>query len=251
MANHIFISYSREDSDFAEDLKEKLEAADFEVWTDKSRLIPGEDWRESIDQAIRDALALIVVMTPTAEASKYVTYEWAFAWGIGVKIIPILFEPNTPLHPRLGTLEYLNFTHRTKYPWDDLINPIRKLPKKDPVIQDAIAKLDSSNKNDRENAIDTLVESKHQEALKALIWASTDHTLLPMRRAVAQALERIADAAVPALIEALGNQPLSVRQGAAEVLGRIRDAKELERIEGPQRFMSRLRRAIRSATNRT
>ncbi len=126
MSNHIFISYSRKDSEFAKDLKKRLEAADVEVWTDESRLVPGEDWRESIDQAIRDALALIVVITPTAEASKYVTYEWAFAWGIGVKIIPILLE-STPLHPRLEALKYLDFTHRTLHPWDKLTNLISEL----------------------------------------------------------------------------------------------------------------------------
>ena len=226
MSNHIFISYSRKNSDFAKNLKEKLEAADVEVWTDESRLIPGEDWRESIDQAIRNALALIVVMTPTAEASKYVTYEWAFAWGIGVKIIPILLEP-TSLHPRLEALQYLDFTHRSTHPWNKLTNLISELSKtvKDvpSVILSAITMLDSGSKGDRDAAINTLVESNHPVAFGNLIRNLNNHPLETVRRTVAQVLGQIGDSAVPALIKALDDQRPAMRQGAAEALGRIGD----------------------------
>ena len=42
-----------------------------------------------IDLSIKNAFALIVIMTPEAKASEYVTYEWAFAWGVVVKVIPV------------------------------------------------------------------------------------------------------------------------------------------------------------------
>lgn len=138
--NHIFISYSHDDGDFAEVLKGELEVVQVKVWTDESRLVAGEDWREGIDQAIKDALALIVVMTPTAKASEYVTYEWAFAWGIGVKVIPVLLKP-TSLHPRLEVLQYLDFTHRTMRPWNKLIDLISELlAKKQPETLETLAR---------------------------------------------------------------------------------------------------------------
>ena len=59
-------------------------------------------------------------MTPAAKASEYVTYEWAFAWGAGIKVIPILLK-ETELHPRLETLQNLDFTNRNARPWDALI----------------------------------------------------------------------------------------------------------------------------------
>jgi hypothetical protein len=59
-------------------------------------------------------------MTPEAKASEYVTYEWAFAWGAGIKVIPVLLK-RTELHPRLESLQYLDFTNRTARPWDALI----------------------------------------------------------------------------------------------------------------------------------
>jgi tetratricopeptide (TPR) repeat protein len=123
MERHIFICYQHEDSDFAQVLINRVEKAGFHTWIDDNQLRAGEDWRTGIDQAIKDAFALIVIMSPKAKASEYVTYEWAFAWGAGVKVIPVLYK-ETPLHPRLDALQYLNFTDRVVRPWDTLINTL-------------------------------------------------------------------------------------------------------------------------------
>src|SRR2546428_9488081 len=104
---HVFISYQHNDGDFAENLISRIEKVGLETWVDNDHLQAGEDWRTEIDQAIKDAFALIVIMTPEARSSEYVTYEWAFAWGAGVKVIPILYK-ETKLHPRLEALQYLN-----------------------------------------------------------------------------------------------------------------------------------------------
>jgi predicted nucleotide-binding protein len=116
---HIFISHSKEDGDFAELLKLRLEREGYQAWVDSDRLDPGTDWREEIDQGIRGALLVIAVMTPDARISEYVTYEWAFAWGYGKKVIPIMLRQTT-LHPRLATLQYLDFTNRIARPWSRL-----------------------------------------------------------------------------------------------------------------------------------
>ncbi len=122
---HVFISYKHEDIDFAENLIHKVQDAGFETWVDNDRLHAGEDWRGEIDQAIRCAFALIIIMTPEAKASEYVTYEWAFASGAGLKIIPVLYK-KTALHPRLEALQYLDFTNSTNRPWDRLTQTLRR-----------------------------------------------------------------------------------------------------------------------------
>lgn len=121
---HIFVSYNHHgDGDFADVLRGRLEREGFTVWMD-DELKAGEDWRVNIDQAIRDAFVLVVIMSPEAKASEYVTYEWAFAWGAGMKIIPVLAKP-VQLHPRLEALHYLDFTNRPFRPWDKLIQLIQ------------------------------------------------------------------------------------------------------------------------------
>jgi len=75
----IFISHDHDDGDFAELLKLKLERNGFNAWIDTERLKIGQDWREEIDMAIFNSNAFIVIMSPKARKSEYVTYEWAFA----------------------------------------------------------------------------------------------------------------------------------------------------------------------------
>ena len=113
------VSELSEDGDFAELLKLRLEREGYQAWVDSDRLDPGNDWREELDQGIRGALLVIAVMTPDARVSEYVTYEWAFAWGYGKKVIPIMLRQTT-LHPRLATLQYLDFTNRIARPWSRL-----------------------------------------------------------------------------------------------------------------------------------
>jgi tetratricopeptide (TPR) repeat protein len=173
MEKHIFISYKHEDSDFAEVLIHRIEKAGFRTWIDTDQLCAGEDWRAEIDQAIKNSFALIVVMSPAAKASKYITYEWVFAWGTGVKVIPILYR-DTPLHPRLEALQYLNFTNRASRPWEKLLNIIQGFADTSssstlPTPQNTASLLYSESQKTKEFWLDTgkvfLKRKEYQEAL--------------------------------------------------------------------------------------
>lgn len=48
----VFISYIRQDADLAERLHEDLERLGFTPWLDTKRLLPGQNWKRSIEQAI-------------------------------------------------------------------------------------------------------------------------------------------------------------------------------------------------------
>lgn len=122
---HVFISYKHdEDSVFAELLITKIKEAGFEAWIDYDQLQVGKNFHTEIDQAIKDSLALIIIMTPAAKISEYITYEWAFALGVGVKVIPILHK-DTERHPRLKMLQSLDFTNSKFFPWSSLINALK------------------------------------------------------------------------------------------------------------------------------
>jgi hypothetical protein len=118
-----FVSYKREQYDeLAEPLKSKLEEAGFDVWMDRDIHV-GTEWREEIDEAIRKSVALIVIMTPEAKASEYVTYEWAFAYGAGVRVIPLIYIKPEELHPRLQTLQYVD--HKDPLLWEKLMSSLQ------------------------------------------------------------------------------------------------------------------------------
>lgn len=122
----VFISHDHDDADFAELLKLRLDKEGVESWIDSERLKIGQDWREEIDGGIENSLAVIVVVTPEARKSEYVTYEWAYAWGKGKRVFPLMLK-QTQLHPRLESLQYLDFTNRAARPWEDLISSIKEL----------------------------------------------------------------------------------------------------------------------------
>lgn len=124
--NLIFISHDHDDADFAELLKLQLEKHGLNAWMDSERLKIGQDWREEIDKGIENSIAVIAIMTSEARKSEYVTYEWAFAWGKGKKIYPLMLK-QTQLHPRLESLQYIDFTNRSTRPWEELITSLKEL----------------------------------------------------------------------------------------------------------------------------
>lgn len=105
---HIFISYSPRDNKQMVVMRDQLMRIGYKPWIDPNPR-PGQDWRFEIDDAIRAADALLLVVTPSAMESIYITYEWSLAIGSGVPVIPVIFTP-TRMHPRLTTLEHFDST---------------------------------------------------------------------------------------------------------------------------------------------
>jgi TIR domain-containing protein len=134
---HVFVSYAREDrgdKDFARELARRLRALDRIPWQDFRNLRGGDYWQAAIDDALRNAEALVVVLSPYSTASRFVTYEWAFALGAGIRVIPVVRKNSkkTEPHPRLLTIQHIDFnSHRT--PWVDLRKalPARPSPTED------------------------------------------------------------------------------------------------------------------------
>jgi hypothetical protein len=68
-AGHAFISYVHEDADRVRGIISALHAADVPVWTDKTKLSPGEDWQLTIRKAIqRNSLAFLAVFSSNSQA---------------------------------------------------------------------------------------------------------------------------------------------------------------------------------------
>jgi CheY-like chemotaxis protein len=146
----VFISYASRDAIFADLAKMKLQAASIQVWLDQGALRAGAEWRKAIDEGISSSQVVLVVITPQSCKSAYVTYEWAFALGKGVKVIPILLEGNVDdLHPRLAVLQYLDFREPRALPWEGLFKEVKES------IADSVAKVST---NVRDLSIDQLHE---------------------------------------------------------------------------------------------
>ena len=120
-----FMSYASKDALFADLARMKLKEAGVQVWIDHGALRAGEEWRRAIDEGISSSDVLLVMITPQSCESPYVTFEWAFALGKGIKVIPLLLE-DADIHPRLAVLQYLDFRNHRTGPWEELIQEIVK-----------------------------------------------------------------------------------------------------------------------------
>src|SRR5579884_3613971 len=234
--NSVFLSYEGEDRDFAEALILRLAQHGIAVCDQKTVPYPSNGWYTEIDQAIRHAAALIVIITPAARASELVTYEWIFALGVGIPVFPVVAK-DTLLHPRLTNLSCFDFTNQTTHTWNALIEALQKaiteaephrvpIPRGTPAyIQEAIKALDSANPDDREGAIDNLAQSDHPVALEALIGALS-HPLQDVRIFAALARGEAGDVrAIPELLDALRQKDEGIVDRAIIALGNIGDVK--------------------------
>jgi hypothetical protein len=87
--NHIFISYSRQDRDYARKLADSLLDAGFDVWID-DRIEYGDDWERVIFKAIDDCAAFVVVMSPASSESRWVQRERHYAEQRNKPPFPVL-----------------------------------------------------------------------------------------------------------------------------------------------------------------
>jgi WD40 repeat protein len=91
-----FVSYKRDEIDqvreFVDALKQKQKYCCM-VWIDQDKLIPGSDWRRSIEKAIDYADAVLLMLSPSAVQSVHVRAEIAYALEKDKNIIPIMLQP--------------------------------------------------------------------------------------------------------------------------------------------------------------
>lgn len=244
-SKHIFVSYKHDEQDFVEMLIHQLQAAGFPVWVDTEQLRAGENWREAINFAIQDSFALILVISPEAKASQYVTYEWAYAQGANIKVIPILLKETEKLHPQLEMLQYLDFTDRARPPWDKLMRRLWELQGEQqpytvtvsrdapPAVKSAVAALDSHNAEERRSALKSLAQMNHPAAYAALV-SAVQHTMRDVRVDAAFLLAKQTEykdpAAVPGLLDALGDEDPRIRSAACKALGDIGDGSAVTEL---------------------
>ena len=90
---NVFISYARKDADFVEKLSQDIGKTQYSVWLDVSTITGGDNWQSEISNAIRSAEYFIVVLSPSAVASKFVMNEISYAQSLEKKIIPLYYKP--------------------------------------------------------------------------------------------------------------------------------------------------------------
>ncbi len=93
----IFVSYSHSDwEDVCSDLIERLRQVGFQFWVDQGFLVGGQDWLDTIGEALEKCSVCLLMMSPKAIQSKYVKMEWRFFFHHEKPIVPVEVKPGAP-----------------------------------------------------------------------------------------------------------------------------------------------------------
>lgn len=174
----IFISYARSDGfDFPRELRTRItNDTELRVFLDDSDIQKAKPWEKQIDKAIEDSFAIIVVIGEKANESMWVTYEWAFAVGLGKPIFVLIRskEARDKMHDKLHTYQHyeLNFVSPTEERWADLLQNLETLHREKEIpsgIEKAIDLAEDPRLDYRKQAIQVLESAKHEAATNGLI----------------------------------------------------------------------------------
>ena len=106
----VFLSYAERDDKLAQVLRAELEKGGFEVWDPAARLTPGDNWALEQGKALKDAEAMVVLLSPAALASEHVKREIDYALGeprFKKRLIPVVVRPVKEIPWILETLQVL------------------------------------------------------------------------------------------------------------------------------------------------
>jgi hypothetical protein len=126
MTKNIFMSYSRRELGFVDDLVPKLEGEGYHVWLDYRALVPGAPWDVQIEKGLKDADTVLLVVSKAALASKYVTLEWRHFLEMNKRVILLIFEA-VDLPEELKKYEWIDFRGSYKAGLKELLSQL-KLP---------------------------------------------------------------------------------------------------------------------------
>src|SRR5262245_38352915 len=107
----VFVSYSRNDIVFADQLYAALSGTGFNATLDRHGIFGAEQWQPRLLELIRTADAIVFVISPSSAKSEICAWEVEQAAVLGKRIVPIVMQPLGDERPpkQLSDLNYIYF----------------------------------------------------------------------------------------------------------------------------------------------
>ncbi len=197
---YVFVSYAREDETFVTELNRKLRESGIDVWQDIHDIRAGEKWAVELDAALAGAGLLVLVLSTASAHSEYVTYEWAYASGARIPVLPLRIS-GEQFHPRIEMLQVVDF--ETQRPWDRLTREmLERMDVKLETIRQLSRALSSPREEERNAAeLELLRFLKHPVARDELLRATKSGLADVREWAIARLAQERDARVVPALID--------------------------------------------------
>lgn len=114
----VFVSYSRDDLQFADQLVAGLGLCGFDAFLDRTGISGGEAWQQRLGTMIREADTVVFVLSPASAASPVCKWEVEEAAHLAKRILPVLCTPLGGIMPppQLAGLNYIYFYPEAEAP---------------------------------------------------------------------------------------------------------------------------------------
>ena len=115
---NVFISYSRDDLAFADQLYAALGIFDFELSIDRHSIVGGDEWEKRLGALIRDAVTVVFVLSPSSAVSKFCKWEVEEALRLSKRILPVLCRSLDGVSPppQLASRNYIYLYTNSELP---------------------------------------------------------------------------------------------------------------------------------------
>jgi hypothetical protein len=91
----VFLSYSRRDEAFANELLAGLELLGFDAYLDKEDIAPGEPWEERLGKLIHDADTVVFVLSQASVKSQHCSWEVNETLKRAKRLLPVVWQTVT------------------------------------------------------------------------------------------------------------------------------------------------------------
>lgn len=145
MSSHAaFVSYSREDSEFALRLAQDLKKAGAHIWLDQMDIQPGYPWDNAIEDALMASPLMLLILSPSSAKSDNVRNEISFALEQGKTVIPVLYM-NCVVPLRLQRTQRIDFRSDYARGLTSLLEQLQ-VSRPDPAVIQKVVEEDANRK---------------------------------------------------------------------------------------------------------
>jgi hypothetical protein len=128
---NVYISYSGADEKWADQLRTALGDHDIDVWNPASQIAPGQNWGLKYGNALKNADAVVVLLSPASVKSDWVRHEIEFALSspqFRDRLIPVIVRPTDDIPWILRKQQIIRATKDTDETARRIASVLRKSP---------------------------------------------------------------------------------------------------------------------------
>jgi hypothetical protein len=162
--NKLFLSYAREDLEWAEELSQQLQDQGVVVLQDKVSLFAGQKWPKKLGEAIAANDFFLLVWSKAAAQSCFVEFEWTTATALKKPVLACPLD-NTPLPLPLRSVQSFHLKEPLQLSIPDLLHTLKQ-PFLQPTVEhreEVIAKLAEVSSDNPQEVIRQAQNLFHQQ----------------------------------------------------------------------------------------